>query len=326
MGRVTDAHLYGPRHSADVNIPVAVACGTAGAASYGLAGVAQQRAAKAVPTDRTVDPRLLVRLVRKPLWLAGTIALGCGLVLQIVALAFGPLVLVQPLGVTSAVWATVGRRWDGVVVAAAVAAAGGLALFLLVARPVSTTSELDPHGVAPLAVVFGVLVVVAAGYRGRTKAIAFAAAAGICYGVTAGLLKVVTAEVRAGGFGAPFGHWAVYVACLTGPPGLLLSQHAFQYGRLVSSALAVITTVDPLVAIAVGVGWLGERVSTTPVALAGEAVGAVAIVVGVAVLLRHGEHVRGDNDGAGQDRRRGDPVTGTAAAQQRRGGGDPQVQ
>jgi EamA domain-containing membrane protein RarD len=60
----------------------------------------------------------------------------------------------------------------------------------------------------------------------------------------------------------------------------------------VALALAVITTVDPLVAIAVGVGWLGERVTTTPTALAGEVVGAVTIAVGVAVLAWHGERLR----------------------------------
>jgi hypothetical protein len=54
----------------------------------------------------------------------------------------------------------------------------------------------------------------------------------------------------------------------------------------------VITTVDPLVAIAVGVSWLGERVVTTPAALAGELIAAVAIVGGVGVLAQRGERLR----------------------------------
>lgn len=120
-----------------------------------------------------------------------------------------------------------------------------------------------------------------------------AMAAGICYDVTAGLLKVVVAQVQDGGVLAPLAHWSFYAVFLTGPPGFLLSQNAFQQGRMVSSALTVITTVDPVVAIAVGVGWLGERVTTTPVALAGEAVGAVAVVIGVVVLARHGDRADG---------------------------------
>ena len=282
-------------------------CAVAGAASFGLASAAQERATKAVPDERALHPRLLLRLARQPLWLAGTLALGAGLALQIVALAFGPVVLVQPIGVTSALFGAVfgavmaRRRLAPIVVAGAIASAGGLALLLLLARPTSTSAEVEPHDVLPLAavllVVFLAALAVATAQRGAVRVVALALAAGISYGVTAGLLKVITAQVRAGGIAEPFAHWSIYAVCVTGPPGFLLSQNAFQQGRLVATALAVITTVDPLVAITVGVGWLGERVTTTPGALAGEAVGAVAIVGGVALLARYGE--RGTTGGTG---------------------------
>lgn len=280
-------------------IPVAVACAVAGAASFGLAGAAQERAAKTVPEEQALHPRLLVRLARKRMWLAGTVALGAGLTLQIVALAFGPVILVQPLGVTSTLFgalfaaAMARRRLDHLVVVGAFACAGGLALFLLLARPASGAGESDPHDVFPLAALFVLLVLAALAvsktWSGEVRVLALALAAGICYGCTAGLLKVIVAQVRVGGLVAPFGHWAIYAACVTGPPGFLLSQNAFQQGRQVALALAVLTTVDPLAAIAVGVSWLGERVTTTPLALAGQAVGAVAIAAGVAVLASRGE-------------------------------------
>lgn len=284
------------------SVPVAVGCALAGAASFGLASAAQERAAKAVPHERALHPRLLLRLIRRPMWLAGTAGLGVGLTLQLVALAFGPLVLVQPIGVTSALFGAVfatamaRRRPDRVVVLGAICCAGGLAMFLSLARPTSPADEFDPRGVLPLAAVLVVVALAAlllsAVRGGEVRAIALALAAGISYGVTAGLLKVIVAEVQAGGVGAPFGHWAVYLVCVTGPPGFLLSQNAFQQGTLVSSSLAVITAVDPLAAIAVGVSWLGERMTATPPALAGEVAGAAAIVVGVAVLARHGERLR----------------------------------
>jgi len=283
---------------------VSVGCAVAGAASFGLASATQERATKAVPDERALHPRLLVRLVRQPLWLAGTVALGAGLTLQIVALAFGPLVLVQPIGVTSALFgamfatAMARRRLDRVVVAGAIACTSGLALLLASARPSGSAAESDPHDILPLAVVLLLVLLLALGIAatrdGEIRVLALALAAGISYGVTAGLLKVITAQVRAGGIAEPFAHWSIYAVCVTGPPGFLLSQNAFQQGRLVSSALAVITTVDPLVAIVVGVAWLGERVDTTPWAVAGQAVGAVAIVGGVAVLARYGERLRHD--------------------------------
>jgi drug/metabolite transporter (DMT)-like permease len=281
---------------------VAVGCAVAGAASFGLASAFQERAAKAVPREPSLHPRLLVRLLRKRLWLAGMVTLGAGLTCQLVALAFGPVALVQPLGVTSALFgalfatAMARRRLDRAVVLGAVACAGGLALVLGLARPTGGAHELDPRGVLPLAVAF-VLAILAAllgstMWRGEARVLALAVAAGICYGVTAGLLKIVATQVADGGLGAPFAHWALYAACVTGPPGFLLSQNAFQQGRMVAPALAVITTVDPVVAVAVGVGWLGERVTTTPTALAGELVGAAAIVVGVVLLARQGERLR----------------------------------
>lgn len=282
-------------------------CAVGGAACFGLACVVQERATKVVPWERALHPRLLVRLFGQPTWLAGLVVMGLGLVLQIVALASGPVALVQPIGVTSALFGAVfgalavrGRLSRSSVVGALLCA-GGLGVFLLVARPTAPVGGVGAVDVGSLFVLTVALVLAAVLVStmggGAVRVLAIATAAGICYGVTAALLKVITVQVRDGGVLAPFSHWAVYAVCVLGPPGFLLSQNAFQQGRKVSAALAVITTVDPLVAVAVGVGWLGERVAVTPAALAGELVGAAAIAVGVTVLL-----------GNGRPRRQGGPV------------------
>ncbi|WP_223842843.1 hypothetical protein [Amycolatopsis methanolica] len=75
---------------------VAVPAAVAGAALTGLASAAQAHATQQVETARTLDPALLSRLARRPLWLAGMPATVAGLVLQLVALAFAPLLVVQP--------------------------------------------------------------------------------------------------------------------------------------------------------------------------------------------------------------------------------------
>src|SRR5262249_15595258 len=146
------------------------------------------------------------------------------------------------------------RRPDWIVVAAALLCVGGLCVFLLISRPTERATEVAPHNIGPLTVVLALLVVVAlmvaSRFTGETRVLALALAAGVFYGVTAGLLKVIAVEIRIGGIGEPFLHWALYAACVTGPPGFLLSQNALQHGRLASLALAVITTVDPLVAVA----------------------------------------------------------------------------
>src|SRR5512142_1993676 len=66
------------------------------------AGVAlQHRAAVAVPAELAARPSLLVRLVRRPLWLGGLMAEIAGFGLQTLALYRGSLVVVQPLLTTS---------------------------------------------------------------------------------------------------------------------------------------------------------------------------------------------------------------------------------
>lgn len=284
------------------DVVLAVCCAVGGAACFGVGSAAQQRATKQVPRERALHPRLLLALVRQPLWVTGVLGLVVGLSLQILALAFGPLVLVQPLGVTSALFGAVSGAWlarrglDRFVVFGALACAGGLAVFLVLARPTAPATE-SLHPSLPLvvilALVLAVALVVASRGTGEVHALALALAAGVFYGVTAGLIKVVAAQIRADGIGGPLHHWTLLIACVTGPPGFLLSQNAFQQGRLVALALAVLTTVDPLVAVAVGVGWLGERVVTTPLALLGETVAGAAIVGGVVVLAQRGERLRG---------------------------------
>jgi drug/metabolite transporter (DMT)-like permease len=73
--------------------------------------------------------------------------------------------------------------------------------------------------------------------------------------------------------------------------GFLLSQNTFQQGRLVSPAVAVITSADPVVGVLVGVSWLGERIDTSPAHLAGAAIGAAVVVAGIALISARGSYL-----------------------------------
>jgi drug/metabolite transporter (DMT)-like permease len=281
---------------------VAVPAAVAGAASFGLASALQHRATKRVATSRTLDPRLLLRLARRPGWLLSIGTVLVGLALQVTALAFGPIVLVQPLLVTGVLFGAVfsallaHRRVDRAILLGSVACAAGLAGFLLLSRPEGGTGEFAPAGMLPLVIVLALVVslclVVAARFGGPLRVLALATATGVLYGVTAGLIKVVTAQIRAGGITAPFEHPVLYVVCAVGPVGFLLSQNTFQQGALVAPALAVITVVDPVVGILIGIGWLGERIAATPPELAGQAVAAAVTVTGIAVLAHRGTQLR----------------------------------
>ncbi|MGI9000914.1 MAG: DMT family transporter [Pseudonocardia sp.] len=291
--------------SAPAVLFVAVPAAVAGAASFGLASAIQQRATKMVPTSGAIDPRMLWELARQPLWVLGIVTVVVGLALQVVALAFGPLVLVQPLLVTGVLFGTLfsarlaRRRLDQQVLLGALACVVGLSALLVLARPSGASEGLaDVMTLMPLALVLVVIVVgclvvaVAERFSSPVHVAALALATGVLYGVTAGLMKVVTSQIRTGGLFEIFGHPALYVACMIGPIGFLLSQKAFQRGTLIAPALAVITIVDPLVGFAIGLSWLGEEVTSTPLVLVGEVLAALVIVGGIVLLARRGTQIR----------------------------------
>ena len=291
---------------------VAVPAAVAGAASFGLASAVQQRATKQVPTTGTLDPRLLLELVRRPVWVLGIGTVIVGLSLQLVALAYGPLVLVQPLLVTGVLFGAVfsallaHRRVDRLVVLGALGAVAGLSAFLVLARPTGGSNQLEQDGWAllPLAIVLGVTVLVclaaASRYDGAVQVAALAAATGVLYGLTAGLMKVVTSQFRSGGPTEVFTHPVLYVVCAIGPMGFLLSQNTFQHGTLIAPALAIITIVDPLVGVAIGVSWLGEQVNSSPAVLAGELIAVLVIMGSVGLLAHRGTQLRREMERAPQ--------------------------
>src|SRR5204863_4976064 len=67
------------------------------AVGYAVASVLQQRAAAAVPSDLSMRIGVLTRLLGRPLWLVGVAADITAFGFEAMALAFGSLVVVQPV-------------------------------------------------------------------------------------------------------------------------------------------------------------------------------------------------------------------------------------
>jgi hypothetical protein len=117
------------------------------------------------------------------------------------------------------------------------------------------------------------------------RPLALALAAGVCYGVNAFLLKLVTFSLGQG-FAAPLQQWPLYALVVIAPVGFLLNQEAFQSGALIAPALAVITTVTSLVSIGIGYLWLNENVTSGPGDVAIDVASLAVMTTGI-VLLAH---------------------------------------
>jgi drug/metabolite transporter (DMT)-like permease len=278
----------------------AVLVALAAAVMFGLSDVAEQRSTHEVPERRALSPRLLLDLAKRPLWLAAIVVNVLGNVLQIVALHFGALALVQPILVCDLIFAAVfaallaRRPPDWVMSTGVICCAAGVAGFLVIARPSGGHKTVSFAAFLPLALVFAGVVAgcLVAAYRGprQIRPLWLALACGIDFGVNAFLLKLVPNTLPLG-FSDPLQQWPLYAAVIIGPAGFLLSQNAFQAGTLISPVLAIITAVDPLVSIGVAHAWLGETIATTPLALAGEVTSLIVMTGGIYLLAHRAPQV-----------------------------------
>jgi drug/metabolite transporter (DMT)-like permease len=274
---------------------IAVLVSLAAAVLFGISDIVEQRSTHEVPERRALSPRLLLDLSRKPRWV---VAIGVNVVanvLQVVALHFGALALVQPILVCDLIFA-VGfsmalghRRPDWVIAGGSVLCAAGLGAFLAIARPGGGHTTVRFATFLPLALVLaaavaGCLVAAQLGPR-RIRPLWLATACGIDFGVNAFLLKLVPNTLPAG-FSDPLRQWPLYVVVITGPAGFLLSQDAYQAGTLIAPVLAIITAVDPLISIGVAYAWLDETITSSPLAMAGAAL-SLAVMTGGIYALAH---------------------------------------
>ncbi|MFE6184539.1 DMT family transporter [Streptomyces sp. NPDC056465] len=241
------------------------------ALSNGTASVLQRRAALEVPDSEAMRLSLIGHLLRQRVWLAGIGLVIVAAVCQAVALATGPIAVVQPIfvielpatlvvagfvlrvGVSRQVWAGV----------AAVTA--GLALGMAAASPVGGSDDVQGAAWIPALVVTGAfeaaLVAAALGTSGNARATLLGLAAACGYALTAALMKDAMARLDSDGVTGLLTAWQLYATAAAGVGALFLLQNALQAGSLVA-VQPMLTLGDALISIAYGVTLFGEELRT----------------------------------------------------------------
>lgn len=277
-----------------MNLEVSAALALVAAAAFAAAAVLQQRAARSEPQSGSIRFRLLLDLLHRPLWLSGVGCMIAAYVVQAIALYLGNVAFVEPLIAMELVFAlpfavrSEHRRpgWREWLAAASVVA--GVGLFLATARPTGGTSNpSDGTWVLlglPCAGATVLLLVAAARPLARRRASLLAAAAAICFALLALLTKAVT-YLLSQGVSRALTSWQPYALIGIGIVGFLFSQSAYQAGSLESS-LPVIDTLEPTVAVLLGVLAFNEHVPIDAASLAVQALGGLLAVSGVFVLGR----------------------------------------
>jgi drug/metabolite transporter (DMT)-like permease len=257
---------------------------------FALAAVGQHHAASTAETKESFNPRLFLDLARSPMWWASAFGDMFGFILQSVALGLGAVGLVQPLLVTGLLLAIPisaavdKRKVHRAEIYGALLCCAGLAAFLIAAQPATGTEKLTGHDGFLLAVsVLPVSIVLLIGsfrFTGLAKAVALALCAGTLFGVCSPLISVIVRDIY-----HPFG-WPLAVVGVCGVGGFLLTQNAYQAGSL-PAPLAVLTIVEPLVAVTLGVALLHENLDADALAITTIIASVIAVIVGVAIVARH---------------------------------------
>lgn len=276
-----------------MTLVIAVIAALGAAFLFAVASVVQQGVARS-STEQVLRPRLLLDLLGERRWLAGVALDVLSFVIFAVALAYGPLALVQPIAALDVLFALplIARRQhrrltaqDGI---GALIVAGGIVVFLAVSTPtggqgVPSLADWMPVFVA-VAAVIGVSAAVALRVTGRPRVVWLGVAAGAIFGVLDALTKS-TVDLLAADGAAVLLKWEPYALIAAAGLGALLSQSAFSAGAL-SLSLPVIDTLAPITAVVIAATVFGEQLASAPWQLGVQLAGGAVAVAGIALLAR----------------------------------------
>ncbi|ANS69347.1 integral membrane protein [Streptomyces lincolnensis] len=264
---------------------LAVALSLFSAVAYAAAAVAQERLASRNPGGG------LLRMLGSGAWWSSVLLNAAAALLHVVALKYGPLTVVQPLGALTLVAAVplgariAGRRvrateWRGTAYTLI-----GLSAILVVASGSAPENVLSTSEAVTVAAVTAALIGVLA-RPGTRPGLRHASASGFASGVASALTQTVTVAATdrsASLLSVQVIGVAVLVAAFAAG-GLLLSQTAYRGG--LGAPLAVVTLANPVAAAVIGLSLLGEGLRGGPAGVLLALAGAALAGWGVVLLSR----------------------------------------
>ncbi|MFJ5028184.1 DMT family transporter [Streptomyces sp. NPDC088560] len=229
------------------------------ALAYAGGAIVQEQVAVSCP-DSAYMP------LRRPSWWGALALNGLGGILHVVALAYGPLSLVQPLGALTIVFALpmaalfVGRGAGATAWRGALMATVGLAGLLSLVGSTDAHSLDTAQRIAVVLVTGGAtagltLAGLAAHRHPAVRGVLLATASGVAFGMSSVFTKAVAEDWTRGIDLHDLPSLAV-IALFAGA-GVVLSQASYR-GAGLAAPLATLTVVNPVLAAAVGILMFGE--------------------------------------------------------------------
>lgn len=267
------------------NLIITISLCVAVAIAYATAALIQSRLAHLTVRQLTRVPAL---------W--GALALNAlGAALHVTSLGFGPLSLIQPLGVLTLVIAvplaasSAKRKVTRLELSGMTFTVIGLAGLTMMITTGGTGKTL-PSGELIVLVLATLVFVTALSVKGRrpgASSLWEATAGGVAYSVCSALCQTVVVTTSDGGASVliqPITIFAMTAIAIFAVAATLLTQRSYRDG--LAAPLAVTNLVNPASATAIGVLLLGEHVATSPVGFVIAGVCALLAGYGVAQLAR----------------------------------------
>lgn len=261
----------------------------------GFGWVLQQHAAQQVDDIKFLHVSLIARLVRNRRWLAGIAALVIGDLLSAWTLGHLDLSVIEPLLTTNLIFALVlavpltGSRLCRSDVAGALLLCAGVAALSATRSVRSPAESFGSFSHWPAAGVIGAIAVVLVQLGRRRPNSLRATLTGTASGLVLGIADACTrrsVQILDGHDPAHLlSSWPGYTTIAVSIAGLWLMQNAFNAGPLTAS-LPAVTAAEPAAGMVLGVIVFGDKVHISPLLVAVQIAGVVAMVVGVIIVAR----------------------------------------
>lgn len=243
------------------------------AVCFALAATLWQKAALNLEGVSFRRPLSFAVLLGQWTWLLGLLMQIIGVVLQAAALDRGRVSIIQPLLVTTVIWAlplgyflthqTIGRRE---IVGAAIIVIGlaGYASFGHPAAGVEDASNAD-WAIAVIVIGLACAALLLFANRGNlsTRAAVLGTVAGMLYGLSATMMKPVVENLHTDGLAEVIASLEFWIWAAAGIVGFLFQQLSLATGKLVPS-VATVSVANPVVSVLLGALVLLERLDREP--------------------------------------------------------------
>lgn len=215
-------------------------------------------------------------LIKTPIWLFGTLVYGLSIILQMASLAFAPLILVQPIGVSAIVFtAMLTARATGHPPTTAAKQAIGITLvgvvsYVIIAAIVSKQQAITDDQLVEMMVTLVAVLIVAgiallATHGGARVPMLYVVIGGVFSGFVATLGKTVILRVESmfstGSFVFGTEGWLTVLCAVGIAIAAAVSAFFVQYAHTCNSPESVVaglTVIDPAVAVILGITILQE--------------------------------------------------------------------